>query len=277
MMMQKLTPKQKLEIISKYKDLFLTCADLGREYGVKAQTINLMLSKNGIKIRNDKSDTIRKYKLNQSYFDIIDTEEKAYFLGLLYADGYNDEKRNRLFISLQEEDKEILEKFKVALDTDKPLEFKQLAKNDNELKNQYKLSICSKKISKSLSKLGCVQAKSLILQFPTEEQVPKELQRHFIRGYFDGDGSFSVYLDNRGYKAYQANISSSIYFSTYIKNFLKDNLAIHSCVSQRDKNKDSGKVAIFGRVQIYRFLDWLYSDSNIHLFRKYNKYLENKF
>ena len=53
----------------------------------------------------------------------------------------------------------------------------------------YQLSLRSKIICEDLKKLGCLQKKSKILVFPTESQVPKNLIHHFIRGYFDGDGS----------------------------------------------------------------------------------------
>lgn len=60
-------------------------------------------------------------------------------------------------------------------------------KIDNEEK-AYRIAIYSKELAMDLIKLGCFQNKSLILKFPTEQQVPKHLIHHFMRGYFDGDG-----------------------------------------------------------------------------------------
>lgn len=52
-----------------------------------------------------------KYKdRNNNYFDKIDTENKAYFLGLLYADGSNSIKNGKISIALQARDKDILNK-----------------------------------------------------------------------------------------------------------------------------------------------------------------------
>ena len=59
-------------------------------------------------------------------------------------------------------------------------------KLNNNRQNQYKICVCGTKIHHDLEKHGCVENKSLILQFPTT--VPEELMHHFIRGYFDGDG-----------------------------------------------------------------------------------------
>lgn len=51
---------------------------------------------------------LRKYSLNESYFEKIDSEEKAYFLGFLFSDG--SVSKYSLNLSLAEVDKEILEK-----------------------------------------------------------------------------------------------------------------------------------------------------------------------
>ncbi len=48
------------------------------------------------------------YKINDYYFSDIDTEDKAYFLG---TDGYINDKRKYVYLTLQETDKDILEKF----------------------------------------------------------------------------------------------------------------------------------------------------------------------
>lgn len=54
-------------------------------------------------------------------------------------------------------------------------------------------SLRSQKTVNDLKRLGCTEQKSLNLTFPTKEQVPPHLLHHFIRGYFDGDGSISLY------------------------------------------------------------------------------------
>lgn len=54
-------------------------------------------------------------------------------------------------------------------------------------KNQYRLTINNKHISKRLAELGCGKAKTSVITFPTLEQVPENLIHHFIRGYFDGN------------------------------------------------------------------------------------------
>ena len=131
-----------------------------------------------------------KYHVDENYFEQINTPNKAYWLGFLYADGCINQRMKKdkisytLEITLQKDDVLHLEKMKMSLKSNAPIKYKTI-------KNQYeacRLTICNKKICEDLIKLGCTPRKSLILTFPTEEQVPKELIPHFIRGYLDGDG-----------------------------------------------------------------------------------------
>jgi hypothetical protein len=88
----KLTDEQKIEICNKYKTGEYTLIKLANEYNVKYPTVSSILKVRKISLRKDISALHQKYTINQNYFDKIDTEEKAYFLGFLYADGYNNEK-----------------------------------------------------------------------------------------------------------------------------------------------------------------------------------------
>ena len=104
-------------------------------------------------------------------------------MGFLYADGYvNSEKGVEL--TLKADDLEHIESFKKFLNSNHNIEFRKNV-------NAYRINIYSKKMANDLINLGCFQNKSLKLKFPTNQQVPKELISHFMRGYFDGDGCIS--------------------------------------------------------------------------------------
>jgi len=122
----------------------------------------------------------RIYKVNENYFEKIDTPEKAYVLGFFYADGYNNQKIGVLeFVQIKER-LDILEQIR-----------EQLLCNYNikeYTSGKYTLNICSKKMSSDIANAGAVQNKSDLLEFPSEQIISKELIPHFIRGYFDGDG-----------------------------------------------------------------------------------------
>ena len=134
----------------------------------------------------------RKHTLDENYFDVIDTPNKAYILGFLYADGYNSIDKYTIRLQLQECDYEILEKMRLELKSDNELKFircdNKVASNGYISKNMYQLEVYSKHMCEQLDRLGMHQNKSLILEFP--DWLSEELYSHFIRGYFDGDGSY---------------------------------------------------------------------------------------
>ena len=69
-----------------------------------------------------------------------------------------------------------------------------MTKYNNKLYPANRINIVSKQLKKDLIQAGCTCTKSLTLTFPSENIIPKHLQHHFIRGYFDGDGS--VFISN---------------------------------------------------------------------------------
>src|SRR5690606_461390 len=97
-----------------------SCASLARKYKVTQKVIDGILKRRNIKPRS-LSQLKRKYNLNEHYFDEINTEAKAYFLGLFYGDGCNIETRGTFVIGLQENDRHILETLKKEIETDKPI------------------------------------------------------------------------------------------------------------------------------------------------------------
>jgi hypothetical protein len=131
--------------------------------------------------------SVREYS---NYFNEINTQEKAYILGLLYADGCNSTESRTINIALKEDDLNILIKIKNAIKASQEIKLRKRSLEKSNIgyqrKDMYKLSITDKQISEDLTKWGCVKAKTFKLKFPYFLQ--KELIKHFIRGYFDGDG-----------------------------------------------------------------------------------------
>jgi hypothetical protein len=207
---------------------------------------------------------IRMHTVNDDIFDVIDTEEKAYWLGFLYADGYvYNQTSYSLELTLAEKDKLHLEKFKSFIGSTSELEHKKVSINQKHF-NAYRLTVCSKNISDALINLGCVQNKSLKLKFPTK--VPYELINHFMRGYFDGDGSIGCY-------------SNSLRFSVLgTKEFLdgyKEVLCKESNLNTDNKYEMNGKAFVLrfgGNIKVKKIYDFLYKDATIYLERKRDKF-----
>lgn len=269
MKQRRLTHKEKAELFAKYETGKYTGADLAKEYPISSAAINGLLRRNGYKAKAQ-SELQRKYSIQENFFDEINTEEKAYILGLLYADGCNNTSRNAVTLSLKESDKHILEHISKLIQPTKPLRYINTAKQRRRKgfensSNHYQLTIANKHISEMLVELGCGKAKTHTLTFPTEEQLPKSLHRHFIRGYFDGDGSVS------SGKRCKINFIGTIDFIEELQSVFYNNLGLSKTVlTQRWKHRDNNirSIGIAGAKQCVKFRKWLYKDASIFLIRK---------
>lgn len=266
---KKLSEKHKEKLIELYSTGKYNYSELGRIIGFSSTAIGKYLNQEGFKAKS-KNILSRKYTLNENFFEIIDNEEKAYFLGILYADGYNNTDRKSINLSLKEEDVSILLKLKDSIFSSRPLQFinsQPLRDKGVNASNQYRLALSSKKLSEDLEKLGCIQKKSLILTFPTEQQVPPHLIHHFIRGYFEGDGWI-------GRKS--LCIAGTQSFCGSITDLLKQLLQINTYTRTRfpERNNSVRMLEISGRNQCRKFFDFIYNNSSIYLQRKFDKWIE---
>ena len=164
--------------------------ELSKKFNTSQETIRKLLHKKGIETLLTCDKGKAKHPRDSHYFADINTPEKAYWLGFLYADGYvTNIGRYALRINLQQDDAEHLKKFLKAIKATNT-EIRYTKKIDGE-KIYYGcyVNISDKDMVNDLIQKGCVPKKSLILSFPSEDIVPYYLISHFIRGYSDGDGS----------------------------------------------------------------------------------------
>ena len=221
----------------------------------------------------------RLYKLeHQDFFSAIDTDEKAYWLGFIMADGcvsdFHDGRASTISIALSIKDKAHLEKFLQAIGSDK-----QIYIDDYNCKQRASIQISSKKLTDDLKKLGCVPRKTLLNTWVDLHN--DDLQFAFIRGYFDGDGSISgnfdintLYRVNIAIAGYQKNLNNFITFLGMhgIKSvFQKDNRT-----NKYSSNEEFGSLIISNKQHINAFLELVYpNECACYLDRKY--ILANKF
>lgn len=214
------------------------------------------------------------YDRDHNYFDNIDTPNKAYILGLLFADGCNYVDHNAIHLHLQEEDVDILTKIRDEIHYQGPLRFNPRHEKNNNHKNVWELVINDKHMSEALVEKGMVQAKSLIVTFPT--CVPNNLLRHFVRGYFDGDGC--LWFDEKRNKC-QTQTCGTRDVCGRIKE-LMEILGCDCFITHPSYCKDNTVlVRTAANKSSYKFLSWMYDDlraEDIRMERKYQKYLEFK-
>lgn len=244
--------------------------EMAKVLGRTQKAIQVKLSKLGL-VRPD------KYFYNKDFFEKIDTEEKAYWLGFLYADGYvalKSANRNaEVGIEIASKDIQHLRKFNKSLQGNVEVHERKRTGVIKPTNSIVSFRLYSKKMVLDLIKHGCVQNKTFIIRFP---DISQKLKWAFVRGYFDGDGS--VYRDI-GRKFIGFNFTSgSKGFLEDLRNFLyKEGIYAYLSVENRKDNRfkethKSYKLLITGMNNAYCFGQKLYKDANIFLDRKKEKF-----
>lgn len=217
------------------------------------------LKADGIEVINKQNIT----KFNENYFDQIDSERKAYWLGFLYADGSISSTDNTIELSLQASDYKHLQKFSEDLGFSSD---KRILKDDVRCR----IMFANKHVKERLIQLGCPPKKSLILTFPTEEQVPQKFLYDFLRGYTDGDGSIMLGANHKGeYVKPRLSLLGT-------KAFIEEMLARTGWRVQTIQHPSGAYCIEWGGYYVFEYIEQLYKNATIYLDRKYQKYLEIK-
>lgn len=239
-------------------------------YGLNRKTVSNILRKNGVTsnpkyTREINCEKLRKYnyKVADNIFRKINTEEKAYWLGFLYADGYISEHSNTISLSLKEEDIEHIYKFRSFLGLEeKPIRAKRKNIN-NKIKISYEFSFNSFEAKECLIQLGCTPNKTFTLKFPTKNQVPGRLIQHFLRGYIDGDGCIYVHQNKISVEV----LGTYSFLDGYKKWISLGNSRIYDIKNSKIKR------VINSNLQAKQILNKIYKNASVFLERKYIKYL----
>ena len=229
-------------------------------------TVSRVLKENLIQTRS-RSDIKKIYHCNEHYFDEVDTPNKAYILGILYADGCIVDDRHAS-LTLQDGDVDILNKINEELDSDRPLLFVNKKKENPKHLNAYKLTFNSEHMVNMLIKHGCYKRKSLILKYPT--WLSLDLQRHFLRGYMDGDGSIS-----KNPKKMSVSFMGTHSFVTDAAILVQRYLSLHVYIYVRTLHENADSTSVFNlnhKRDACVFLDWIYRDADLYMQRKYDTY-----
>ena len=210
-----------------------------------------------------------RYTINEQYFKNIDTERKAYWLGYLFADGFiGDEKHNNIVFSQKESCKYVLEQFAKDIEfTGKIRVSKPGPQTFNNAQSQIVVNFSSKIMANDLRKLNMFTCKS-----ETMSELPPikdHFMRHFVRGYFDGDGSIietfvNQYKDHI-YNKYQWGIIGTPMFLTKIKNILPVKTYIYDSHTPTIKYLRTS-----GSKSIACLYDYLYENASFYLKYKHD-------
>ena len=248
--------KEKYE---KGKELYLnehySLTKIGRILNLNRGRLSVYLKENNIEVINRQNVS----EINTNIFEVIDTEEKAYWLGFLYADGYVSGKTNHIELALATKDKLHVQKFANFINFQGTI-------NSNAIRTR--ISFQNKKMKEDLINLGCVPNKSLIIKFPQKNVLPKELIKHFVRGYIDGDGYIG--LQQNGLERMGICSGSEIFLRELVNvmNWKQNKVLL-------DKRSNAYSINWAGKT-VYKMLFELYENAEVYLDRKHLKYIEIK-
>lgn len=250
----------------------MSLTNIEKKYSYSRQSISIILKRMGFEIPNKQNEL----KFNNLVFDVIDTEEKAYWLGFIFADGYisshkeGKKKKYAFELCVKGSDYNHMIKFNHFMEHKDLNIYNGEVKIDGKIFYRSRFCINNKHFWEVLNSYGCTPQKSLTLKFPdTNIFKSKELIRHFIRGYFDGDGCFSYSKDSAVHPI--VSILGTKEFLTELQNNICNE--VECKFGTKDKRRDSNTYVLnFNRKNTIKMINYLYGNSNIYLDRKYKLY-----
>lgn len=262
-------------LVIEYRDNNMSLRKIQEKYNVNRHKLSKILEDKGIK--TTKGNHYRYNFHNFEYFETINSHDKAYFLGLLMADGYisDNSKRHgedKFGISLQIGDLPIIKSFKKHLNATNNIKIYTEYKGFTKEKGftYARLILNSQKTVNDLIDKGVVKQKTLIKKFPPPSKVPKEFIYSYLRGYMDGNGSIILReTKTQGIKG-ELSFTTSEYFAKGLSRF-------GDCRIYKDKRANAWCV-FFSNKSSMNILEKMYEHSteDTRIKRKYNKYLKIK-
>jgi len=249
---------------------------IGEEFGVTENPIKIQLELRGCTIKQ------RRHEITKGYFKVVDSEEKAYWLGFLAADGcirrrVNKEgktKGDAIALKLSVMDEKHMEKFRDSICPSAKIYYQTCKtvtrKGNDSYSHTCNLGVYSNELVQDIIKLGVGPRKTFTVCKPN---IDEKYYKDFIRGFFDGDGCcyVSKKLGNRGLYTMGINYSFAC-ASKDMRDFFAvelDKLGITTkCYDNLNLNITGGFL------NSKKFFDYIYTDATIYLKRKYDKGME---
>lgn len=246
-----------IEQFGKYK----TVSSVAKKTGYPRTCVARYAEKYGLRTkeytRNDKNN------INENFFKSIDTEEKAYFLGFIMADGniyeYADG-RLQFSLKVKSADKDIVLKLAEATNFDKSKVRIFKSERNGTITESCELKSYNEVFCRSLMSNGVVSNKTGKEIIPNT--VPDFLVKHFIRGFIDGDG----WIHDYSYKSVVGACSQSKNILNDIISHFKRELSIELNILGDNRLYS---IQTSAKKKVYSICKYLYKNSKIHLDRKY--------
>jgi len=243
--------------------------EVGKHFDMSHEKARQLLVKHGL------CNKLVRYDCNYDFF-LSDNQKSFYWAGFIAADGAVIDRRKTLELSigLAQRDKNHIQKFKYNIDAENPIH-DHLVKNSRRNPNwndcwKSEIKITSNQLCNDLARFNVVPRKSKIYTFP-EWLIRRELVNHFMRGYFDGGGSFFYSKPKEGRTIKQVYFGlrgTSKFLKTY-RSILERECGLDERTKDIRINNGIGVLEYGGNGIVGNIAKFLYRDADIYLDRKY--------
>lgn len=263
--MSKIDPKKVAVLYHKYHSI----RAVARELGCTGEGVRSVMQRNGIAI-----DVPIRYSFNERFFS-EDSEKVFYWAGFLAADGCLKKKSNSdiLSVSLSIQDKSHVELFKFDISATHPI-YEGIVKNSkknpkwNDSKKS-EIQLLSKHLPGDLARFNITQRKTHVYTFP-EWLISHPLLHHFMRGYFDGDGSWFVGTSKKTGQLF-FSLRGTPEFLTVYRSILEGKCGLQERIKDIRINNGIGVLEYGGNGITCKIRDFLYRDAVTFMQRKFDK------
>ena len=260
-----ITEELKQEIREYYLSYPMTLKQVEDKYNLSHPTITKILKD----IPKHKRAKVNSPNLKEDYFHGIDSEEKAYFIGLLISDGnvFKDgTKQASISITLDLNDEYILQKFKEVTGTNTNV--------GHDGRGCGQIAIRSDIMANDLETYGIVPRKSYITYLPTN--IEDKWMPHLIRGILDGDGHIIAHQNGTRF-LHGISFCGSHKLMEDLSNYSNQQLKLKVQPKVYDyKDRQLSEIKFQNIDDIYTFGEWIYKDETIYLTRKKDIYEQFK-
>lgn len=265
-----ISEKLKNEIIAFYQSKPMTLKEVADRFNLSNPTIGKILKD----VPRYTKAKIKNPNLDEYFFESIDSEAKAYFLGLLIADGnvFKDGtgRQASISITLDLKDEYMLNKFKESLNANTSI--------GKDGRGCGQIAVRSNIMAQDLAKYGVVPRKTELTFLP--ENIPEDFMPHLIRGIFDGDGSIQAKLnekDDRNRFLHSISFCGTHRLMEQISEYCYRTLNLNIKPKVYDyADRNLSDIKIQNIEDIYALGEWLYKDATIYLIRKKESYTRFK-
>lgn len=258
------------EILALYKEGFKP-TEIAKKLGFKYhQPVYRVLVKTDFYKPYRKCNYKRKYQIDEFFFESIDNEYKAYILGFIAADGHVDIKHKRIQIRLAEQDLDILIKIRNAFLSTHPIKLVERKNSFPYGRRKVKeviLDLNSSKLVKQLVGIGFTSNKTYTLNVEIFNCIPNNLKHHFLRGYFDGDGSLVYGIRYSSGTKYLVQICG---IEDFLLNSFGKKCTTNCKIYKPKTTKNMVVWKISKKSQVDDFIRYIYKNATIYLNRKYD-------